>query len=511
MTEYIEHLRESDIAGLLYQLENDALTKGADVFIDNSSLMWPINHLNKANSIKRIDYTYLRKSNQFYHGLNRLIETYGKNTPLGGSEGKLHVIPAIGTELKKSAGATQGIANNLLASYEEATEEVKANLSEHDAQTVLQELSQVMGAFHTYASKIVREGGSSEIIDSLGDLLFEAKKHFHWRNTIGDKDLCLIAAAFEKAIRVENDVYIVAEDKPITFASESLYKLLVCKQTGISQNVLDRILPLGLFVWRTDGDTSFHPKFNSYVFPPGTHFGMKEQFRDHYSRGTKLGTSAVLDAEEKLLKKAYKVVHSWLKHLPKPAKEESAAANLDELAEELTELDEPAPAKQEEAAEASTPAPETPEEPRKTIERLQMYEFLNSRSAIESTVEGNMEASFAIISKYADLVYAVTPEETPAKEQVMVALAELARSSETDELREAIVDKITDLRNQDLRYALEQVNSERDEIMEQIRALQVGEWYLNNEKLAQMQGLNTQRQEKEDKIKRLEESIEEGI
>ena|GEM_PF-5782196 len=509
MTEYIEHLRESDIAKLLYQLENEALSIGADVFLDNSSLMWPINHLNKAGSIKRIDYHYLRKSNQFYQGLNALIEKYGKDTPLGGKEGKLHVIPAIGTELKKSAGATQGIANNLLVSYDEATEEVRGNLREHDAQTVLQDLSEVMGAFHTYASKIVREGDFSKITESLGDLLFEAKKHFHWRNTIGDKDLCLIAAAFEKAIRAENDVYIVAEDKPITFASESLYKLLVCKQTGISQNVLDRILPLGIFVWRTDGDTSFHPKFNSYVFPPGSHFGMKEQFRDHYSRGTKLGTSAVQDAEDKLLKKTHKVVHSWLKHLPKPAKEEPAAANLEELAEELTELEEPAPAKQKEPAE-TIPAPETAEEPRKTIERLQMYEFLNSRNAIESTVEGNMEASFAIVSKYSDLVY-VTPEETPAKEQALVALGELARVCETDELREAIVDKIASLRNKDLKYELEQVNTELDEIKGQIKALAVNDWYTDNAKLAKMQGLNDQRQEKEDKIKRLEESIEEGL
>ena len=501
MPEYLEFFSESEIKSLLQRLEDDTLAKGADVFIDNSSFAWPLNHLETANSIKRIDYSYLRKTNQFYQGLNDLIVKYGRESQIGGKEGKLHIIKVIGEELKKGAGACMGVAGRYLNAYQNLTSDAKNSLVD-DAETVLQELQDVMKSFYQYAGRITRQDNSSPITEKLEELLFEARKHFNWRGEVGNNDLFFVAAAFEKAILSEGEIYIVTEDQPMTAAVESLHNLLVCKQTGVSRNVLERILPLNIFVWRTDKDKEFYTKFNCHEFPPGNQYNMRTNFRDHFSRGTVLGTTAIRDAEKKLPEKANKTLHSLLRYLPKKV----------EPKKPLEEQEEPIPCEPDES-EPILGEFEEQISRKPAVEKFPEPEKISSTAAHPITkpaAKKNLQDIFEIVSEYARAAYE-NHGQTPEKEKAMSAFEELTGFAD-ENLKNTIDAEINYLINLDLTYHLEEVNIDITDLAGQIKSLTSTEdWYSKPENIAKLNELNTGLQKKQDKKKRIEEEIQTNL
>ncbi|MEM4263643.1 MAG: hypothetical protein QW666_01985 [Candidatus Woesearchaeota archaeon] len=439
MSEFIDFLREEQVKELTADLE-ERLSRGAYLFIDNSAFAWPLKHMQSANNLKRINCEFIKKINVFYENLLRMLAKNGNNN--------LIIPKPIAEEVKKGAGGCLGEANKLLSNYDCLTESNKTRLTE--AKDVLDALKKNMSSVYEYMTEICKREKTTPIADGLAELVSNFKGHFDSIKEASEQDIYLVACAFEHAILNKKDVNIVTEDAHIEHIAEWLYGCIVCEQTSITKKMLDRILPIKIYVISAQGDSRYCTKFNYLDVPIGKHYAFRQMLTLHYGMGTVLGSKAISNVLKDIPTKVRETINSLHRYLPSPAE---------------TTLPAPSIEKQARDAEKETPSAE------KLVEKTK-----EDQAKEASIPEAKLHSTFAIVKEYAKKAFE-SKEETSEKELALSALEELLECSDVG-LRNEINTELSSLEKKELSYKLNKINTELAAIDAELKKVISAEhWY----------------------------------
>lgn len=373
---------------------------------------------------------------------------------------QLRVPKQIAEEMRKSAGGSQGAAERQLANYDQLTENARAQLA--PTEETLTELKEHMKSLYGYATEMSRRESSTQIAESLTELVYDIKGHFESIKEASEQDIHLVASAFERAILSKKDVYIVTEDEHIEHVAEILYNLIVCEQTGITKKLLDKILPMKVYVLSSRGDSKYCTRFNYQDVPVGRHYSLRSLFTPHFGMGTVLGSKAIGNASKDIPAKVREKLQSLNKYLPQAPSVETQSQGVIP------------------AEKAETPA------------------------------ETKLQSTFSIIKEYARKAFE-NREETPEKDIAISALEELLEFAD-DVLRGTVSQELSTLQKKEISYQLDQVNAGLDALNAELKKVVSAErWYDNPENFIKYERMNAELKEKITKKRELEDAISDII
>lgn len=517
----IYYISEQDVSDLVSDLRNKLSTE-CNVFLDNNTIPWLVEYLNSEQNLKKIDFSVIRKANQFYRGIDDLLAKHSAIPRLNkpGSPSNLHLIKPIATELANGTIASIKAIDPKIAAYEKLGPMPKDHLV--DAGQVLHEFKEKMNALCEYTKHVSKT--PNFIADNIENLLFKIKKRFKWGGKSSDKDISLVSAAFAKAIETKNETYIISDDDDICQITECLYNLFVCEQTGLTKKQLSMLLPIKITVSKTDTN-KYTPVFTYTQAAAGRRYAIKSYLAIHCKMGTVDGSKAIQrsieDTPVDTRKAAFKIIGHITQQYAKKEKEEkeklapvhqgtfkdqSTAGQFFPIPEEAkTEY----PVKTIEEALAESRAAPADSEQAEATTRVLVRE--SPAEKIEPKLPDNKFANaIEIITDYARKAYE-SAAETPEKAKAMGALEELLACSPDENSKKAITSEIKSLNEKEKEYKqnmFKEIKAIIETTAQKIKDVtSQQEWYANPESISAIDRLSKELKEADEERKEIEQKI----